>query len=179
MFDPTAFDNMKVVLEGALYDLDLDGEIRIIDRNDIMNLAKMSREFDVSFELVEEKGIPIVANFQLKAKLENLASELLPETKSSSIAGCHLELSFSFINKNEQMYFERLNDVFLSIWGQNRNILQTASFDPLNKNDYVKNKVSIGFNRVIEESQLEDLTDVVSFMLETIQKIKIVLKDSQ
>lgn len=38
MFDPTAFDNMKVVIEGAIYDLDLDGEISIIDRNDLLIL---------------------------------------------------------------------------------------------------------------------------------------------
>jgi hypothetical protein len=41
MFDPTAFDNMKVVLEGALYDLDIMGEIIITDRNDLFNTAKM------------------------------------------------------------------------------------------------------------------------------------------
>ena len=29
MFDPTIYDNIKVVLEGAVYDLDLEGKIII------------------------------------------------------------------------------------------------------------------------------------------------------
>ena len=40
MFDPTAYDNLKVILEGAVYDLDLSGELKIIERNDIVDLAK-------------------------------------------------------------------------------------------------------------------------------------------
>jgi hypothetical protein len=32
MFDPTAYDNKKVVTEGAAYDLDLEGQIRVVDR---------------------------------------------------------------------------------------------------------------------------------------------------
>ena len=49
MFDPTAFENMKVVMEGIFYDKDLSGEIIILDRNDIMNIAKLSRTYDLSF----------------------------------------------------------------------------------------------------------------------------------
>ena len=44
MFDPTAYENMRVVLEGIFYDKDLSGEILVIDRNDIVNTAKLSRE---------------------------------------------------------------------------------------------------------------------------------------
>ena len=51
MFDPTAFENIKVVLEGAVYDLDLNGEIIIIDRNDLINTAKLSRKYELSFQL--------------------------------------------------------------------------------------------------------------------------------
>ena len=76
MFDPTAFDNMKVVIEGALYDLDLAGKIVIIDRNDIMNIAKMSRRFDVSFTLPEAR---VTAMIEITSNLINLAAELLPE----------------------------------------------------------------------------------------------------
>ncbi|MGZ4162287.1 MAG: hypothetical protein ACXVNF_16040, partial [Neobacillus sp.] len=56
VFDPTAFDNMKVVIEGALYDMDIIGEIIITDRNDIMNMAKLSRRFDICFTLPNSEG---------------------------------------------------------------------------------------------------------------------------
>ena len=48
MFDPTAFENIRVVLEGIFYDKDLEGSIMIIDRNDIMNTAKLSRTYELS-----------------------------------------------------------------------------------------------------------------------------------
>ncbi len=34
MFDPTAFDNLKVIVEGAVYDFDLHGDILVTDRKD-------------------------------------------------------------------------------------------------------------------------------------------------
>jgi len=51
MFDPTAFDNLKVVLEGIVYDMDLNGMIQILDRNDFVNIAKMERTYNISFSL--------------------------------------------------------------------------------------------------------------------------------
>ncbi|WP_259317087.1 hypothetical protein [Heyndrickxia coagulans] len=40
MFDPTAFENMKTVFEGAAYDLDLRGEASITGRKDLVDLAE-------------------------------------------------------------------------------------------------------------------------------------------
>ncbi len=94
MFDPTAFDNMKVVIEGAIYDLDLDGEINIIDRNDLINLAKMSRSFDVSFKLPGNKTRQVIAKIILKSNLENLAAELLPGSLSDKDSGSMVRLEF-------------------------------------------------------------------------------------
>ena len=53
LFDPTAFDNMKVVLEGAVYDRDLFGDILIVSRDDLVNLATLSRKFTIEFVLKE------------------------------------------------------------------------------------------------------------------------------
>lgn len=36
MFDPTAFDNLKVIVEGAVYDFDLHGDILVTDRKDMI-----------------------------------------------------------------------------------------------------------------------------------------------
>ncbi|SID87142.1 Uncharacterised protein [Mycobacteroides abscessus subsp. abscessus] len=48
LFDPTAYENMKIVMEGLLYDKDLAGQISIIDRNELINTAKLSRTFEIS-----------------------------------------------------------------------------------------------------------------------------------
>ena len=50
MFDPTIYDNLKVVLEGEIYDRDLAGAIQIVDRSDIVDLAIMSRIFIMRFQ---------------------------------------------------------------------------------------------------------------------------------
>src|SRR4051794_1954411 len=91
MFDPTAFDNMKVVIEGALYDLDLSGQIIIIDRNDVVNIAKMSRSFDVYFTLPESE---VTAMIEIKSDLINLAAELLPDSHAEKQSGCYMKLQF-------------------------------------------------------------------------------------
>ncbi|UOK56770.1 hypothetical protein MGI18_18515 [Bacillus sp. OVS6] len=54
MFDPTAFDNLKVVLEGAIYDADLGGFITVIGRKDLVDLAAMSRCYQNTFQLKKE-----------------------------------------------------------------------------------------------------------------------------
>jgi len=51
MFDPTIFDNLKVVLEGLVYDHDLAGRIMITDRSDWIDLAKLSRSFRIRFRI--------------------------------------------------------------------------------------------------------------------------------
>ena len=53
LFDPTAFDNMKVVLEGAVYDRDILGDILVVNRDDLINLASLSRQFTMEFECKE------------------------------------------------------------------------------------------------------------------------------
>lgn len=52
MFDPTVFDNLKVAMENAVYDLDnLDSRIDITQRIDRLEMSVMSREFGVQFRL--------------------------------------------------------------------------------------------------------------------------------
>ena len=70
MFDPTAFENMRVVMEGILYDKDLSGDIMIVDRNDVINTAKMSRNFDLSFQLKSSFVSKVTCKVTLKANLE-------------------------------------------------------------------------------------------------------------
>ncbi|MDF0725751.1 hypothetical protein PY093_03360 [Cytobacillus sp. S13-E01] len=39
MFDPTIFDNLKVVIEGEVYDLDLTGDFLVTNRSDSIDIA--------------------------------------------------------------------------------------------------------------------------------------------
>lgn len=104
MFDPTAFDNMKVLLEGYLYDKDLDGLYAITDRNDFVNLAKMNRQFSIEYRIKKESNQNIRCKLTLLTSSQDIYDELL---KSSNEVGCLLEMEFLFIENVENETLQR------------------------------------------------------------------------
>jgi hypothetical protein len=56
LFDPTVYDNLKVVLEGAVYDLDLAGSILVTGREDWVNLADLSRTYKLTFVMADDRS---------------------------------------------------------------------------------------------------------------------------
>ncbi|MEH7418211.1 hypothetical protein V7266_23360 [Neobacillus drentensis] len=169
MFDPTAFDNMKVVIEGALYDLDIKGDIIITDRNDLINLAKMSRSFDVAFHLPEGKGL---AKIELKSTLINLAAELLPSIQTDHQAGCYVRLEFVLVSEKE-LNFHELKDILLEIWGNSRNISLTSYFNPLDTDQKISTSLTVEFGRLVTEDQMDDLVNMTGFVVTTLERINI------
>ncbi|MEQ2528469.1 hypothetical protein EKG37_12595 [Robertmurraya yapensis] len=170
MFDPTAFENMKVVIEGALYDRDLDGEIAIIDRNDLMNLAKLSRIYEVTF--TETANSSVQCTLILQANLENLAAELLPSNQESQQAGAHLTILFKMRHENRQELHEKIEDELARIWGNDRSINQNVSFNPMGKMGEIMKEIKLEFNRLIVEDQIDDLFMMVDYILASIKKLK-------
>jgi ASC-1-like (ASCH) protein len=172
MFDPTAFENMKVVLEGAVYDLDLTGDISIIDRNDYINTAKLSRKYELSFKAENSSGVS--AGIILEAELENLAAELLPVSRLEQQAGCWIRLLFSFEHQDNIIDYEKIQKVVSEIWGIGRKIKQTVNFYPLQK-EKMKSEVTIDFGRLVREDQIEDLTEMIDIMITTCEQIQAVI----
>lgn len=169
MFDPTAFDNMKVVLEGALYDLDIIGEISIIDRNDFVNLAKLSRSYEITFTQGRNQSIPCL--IRLEAGLANLAAELHPSNLDEKLAGAHLSVFFTTQHVNKEAVYNKIEEDLKKIWGDKRSFTQKVSFDPLNHSEKITNEITINFNRLIFEDQMDDLTSMVDYMITTMEKL--------
>lgn len=168
MFDPTAFDNMKVVIEGALYDLDIIGEIVITDRNDLINMAKMSRKFDVSFQLPNSV---VTAKIEMASNLVNLAAELLPAFLSEQQAGIYVSLQFGMVHDNKEIDFQAIKNILLSIWGSTRKITQMVKCYPLEierKNTHV---IKVEFDRLIREDQIDDLVEMIEFIMTTLKQL--------
>ncbi|HEY2420141.1 MAG TPA: hypothetical protein VGI04_01915 [Neobacillus sp.] len=172
MFDPTAFDNMKVVLEGALYDLDILGEIIITDRNDLINTAKMQRSFDLCFKLAESKESTVSAKIQLESKLDNLAAELFPSSLSKNLAGCNISLQFVVPHAEKIEDFHAIESLLVEIWGSMRKISQCNQYNPLAANKIITNVIIIEFDRLITEEQMDDLIEMTDFMITTIKRIE-------
>jgi hypothetical protein len=171
MFDPTAFDNMKVVIEGALYDLDLAGKIVITDRNDIVNMAKMSRSFDVHFQ----QSSIVTAKLEIKADLMNLAAELLPNFLSQKQSGCAIKLQFFHHGTTDEADLKNIRDIFLTIWGKSRQISQSVTITPLKS--LIDNCITIEFDRLISEDQMDDLVEMIEFMMKTNEQLQSYLRE--
>ncbi|MFJ5715139.1 hypothetical protein [Neobacillus sp. NPDC093127] len=169
MFDPTAFDNMKVVIEGALYDLDSSGDIVITDRNDLINMAKMSRQFNVSFQLPNSS---ITAVIEMKSMLVNLAAELIPNPLSGQLAGCHVKLQFFLEHRGKKLDYHALEAILLNLWGATRKITMAVQYDPLENEKKFSNVITVEFDRLISEDQLDDLVEMTEVMTTTLEQLE-------
>ncbi|MDQ0197598.1 hypothetical protein [Neobacillus ginsengisoli] len=172
MFDPTAFDNMKVVIEGALYDMDISGEIIIIDRNDIMNMAKLSRRFDICFTLPNSERIPVSAKIEMEAHLINLAAELLTVPQTENEGGCQVRLQFFIEHAENKENYPTIQKIFMDIWGETRKINQSVQYHPLSNEKKIKNSITVEFDRLISEEQLDDLVEMTDFMITTLKQLQ-------
>lgn len=170
MFDPTAFENMKVVIEGAIYDRDLDGEILVIDRNDLVNLAKISRIYEVTFALSGKHSV--TCTFRLKAELENLAAELLPSVFSRPKAGAHAEICFSLEHADIPFVHQWIDGEIKKIWGEDRDYEQIVRYDPFLDKKLIKKEINLSFQRLIYEDQMDDIEEMIDHMLLTLERLE-------
>ncbi len=90
MFDPTAFDNLKVVLEGAVYDLDLSGEINIINRKDLFDFANYERNYQIHYRLPQLPNTYVI--LQLKAEMNRFIAE--KKMKKELQAGAEIQITY-------------------------------------------------------------------------------------
>lgn len=175
MFDPTAYENMRVVLEGIFYDKDLSGEIMVVDRNDIINMAKLSRAYDLSFRLSSSFPSRITCRVELKADIENLTAELLPSKLSNKVAGCVVTIEFLFEHEEEQSFLIEVEQVLRQIWGEKRTIKLTVCREPLTPLQKVQHMAHISFDRIIREDQIDDLTEMTEYMMTTLHRLEHVI----
>ena len=175
MFDPTAFENMRVVIEGIFYDKDLSGDISIVDRNDVINTAKLSRVFDLSFQLISSSISKVTGRLTLEANLKNLAAELLPTSGSEKQAGCMVKIEFLFEHDSDESISLEVDQILRKIWGENRIIKQIIRYEPLMLNQIIHHTALITFDRIITEDQIDDMVEMVDYMMLTLEKLEKVI----
>ncbi|MCC3358420.1 hypothetical protein [Bacillus sp. REN16] len=169
MFDPTVFENLKVVVEGALYDLDLEGQILIVDRQDQVDMAKMGRYYQITFKDLSIDTIHVYID--LKMDLDNLVTEL---RNLDGDPGCILEIGFIFKLKSLDVC-PQIKQVLTTIWGGTREIKQEISYLYGTKNEFTNNSKVI-FHRLIHEGNIDDLLQMIDYILESIHQLHNVIK---
>lgn len=166
MFDPTIFDNLKVVLEGAIYDLDLSGFIHITNRDDSVNLAKMNRTFAAEFQRVAGMN---QAEIRLTANLKDLSAELL-EVQGEK-PGCELIIKFQTKVSDVQRQCPNIEIILKDVWGSRPSISQTISYEYGNEDKGFSNQITLSFGRKLDEEQIEDLPALVQYTLHSLEKL--------
>lgn len=174
MFDPTIYDNIKIVLEGELYDRDLSGELTISKRQDIINLADMSREFIIQFK---SKNInnDNYAEISLIASTEDLAKEIL-EIDSIIKPGAELIIKFFIAISHEELCKE-FSQIINNVWEYRPRIIHKISYiyDP--ENPYSKgmtDEIILKFDRKIDEDNIKDINSLISHTQKTLEGINLI-----
>ncbi|MEK3976745.1 hypothetical protein [Psychrobacillus sp. FSL K6-1267] len=166
MYDPTVFENLKVVFENLLYDMDnIERKINITNRTDRMDFSIIKRDFSIEFVLSDKQKV--TAEIIIEASLEELASEIL-ETPGKA-PGCTLQLKFqkSVIEVPEEC--KSIELALKEIWEDDITITQRLSFEygQLKKN-YV-NTILLSFHQKIKEENIGEIDDFLSSVIETLE----------
>lgn len=175
VFDPTAFENMKVVAEGAVYDLDFEGKAIVTGRQDLINLAEMSRIFAITFESrTAAGGRKISGTVKMEAGLDNLASELLKDGNPIK-AGVRMFVLIDISGYVTEKGREVLYDTAEEIWGRDRDIsvVRTEAQDGKNGEAVHAAQCRISFGRLIGEDQIDDLPMMAGYLLNTLDQISL------
>jgi hypothetical protein len=159
MIDPTVFDNLKVVIEGYIYDLDLEREIAVIDRRDIVDLASMSRKYTIIFEGLKTRNRSV--SIEIDMPHHELSAELL-QTKEKP--GCIVRVSFCE-KHDTQDYDELLFKKLKRSWGKQHEVKLFLTKEITLTNVYYHHKYHVEFQSLFGEDHLEELKNIVDYTI--------------
>ncbi|MGC5325855.1 hypothetical protein [Brevibacillus sp. SYSU BS000544] len=183
MFHPIVYDNIRVVLEGAVYDRDLDGEILVLSRADVVDLATFHRYFHIEFYLGEEvdPDKKVTSQIQLKTSLADIASEQLEQSITDHI-GCTICIHFTLHITDVVKDTEKITKILNDIWGHRPHITQEISTH-LDEHKQLqwppavfKNRITLDFHRKIDEGNIEDMQGLVEHSIESLERLHRLVK---
>ena len=178
MFHPLVFDNIRVVLEGGVYDRDFEGAITITDRSDVMDMATFQRLFQIDFEpaAAANRERAVKARMQLRTGLADIAAEQLEQPLTDHI-GCTICIHFFTVIQDVTDEVQRIAVLLNDIWGQRPSITQTVSVR-LEENriewppQTYHNQITLDFHRKIDEGNIDDLRDLIDHTVQSLASLQ-------
>ncbi|MFC5453057.1 hypothetical protein [Paenibacillus aestuarii] len=164
MFDPTIYENLKVVLEGAVYDLDLSGHILVTKRADLIDLSTMSRSYVIDF--TKKTTRPSKAELCLHVHLSDLAAEILENPSASP--GCTLEIKLYTKVTDAEKDCAEIEKQLLQIWEHRPKISQQLSFMYGSAVSFMNNQITLSFGRKINESHIDDFSRLLDYAMDSL-----------
>ncbi|GIO03681.1 hypothetical protein NW801_16235 [Brevibacillus laterosporus] len=181
MFHPIIYDNIKVVLEGAVYDHDLDGDILVINRVDAVDLAKFGRYFHIQFHLLSSKEDTskhkVTAEIQLSTELADIASEQLEQTLAVPM-GCRICIHFDVSMRDVRYESVQVIDLLNEIWGHRPHITQQVMFTVDEHQEFrwppeqFQVRIKLDFHRKIDEGNIPDINEIVAYCIESLRLLE-------
>jgi len=171
MFDPTIYENIKVVLEGEIYDVDLSGKILVTMRKDLIDLATMSRKFVIQFRLLDSVK-EIYAEINLIANTEDLANEILERDVMNS--GCEIIIKFYTVVADSENECKKIDNKLSTIWDNRPEITQRLSYNYIqneNNRPELLNEISLNFGRKIDEENISDIHNLVEYTIKSLKEL--------
>lgn len=170
MFHPTAYENFKIIVEGSVYDADFSGEIFVIDRSEQLDLAVLSRRFEITYTLRENENIK--GSIVVNAPIKQLAAEL--NIKDEQSIGAFIELHFRSEtgNKPGEALIAGITGCLQNIWGVERDYHVVTSEVYLNGSlEGWRIDSMVSFKRLVTENQAEDLYNLVPYGIRTLEEL--------
>lgn len=165
MFDPTVFDHLKTVLEGAIYDLDLGEHFEIVDRSDLVDLAKLSRIYSIC---LAKGGIEAV--IELATDAEGWSGEILED---GAPYPCELFVQFYFKVKDADRDLPGIPFRLNQIWKPYKpKIEQHVAFLYGSKETEFYNHINLIFPDGVDESFIPDIPRFIGLILETLTALE-------
>jgi hypothetical protein len=169
LFHPTVFDNIKIAFENQIYDYDnLDGILVVTDRSDLLNMALMSREFSLSFQLTA--GRSVTAEVFLTSSVKDLSDEILEVPNMDP--GCNLSLRFYMEIEDIPAECQAIESILKAIWGPEFQPVQSLSFIYGQEGETYNNCIELRFKRQITEEQMEDIPNLLNHLLQSVEELE-------
>ncbi|WP_078553613.1 hypothetical protein [Bacillus alkalicellulosilyticus] len=165
MFDPTIYENLKVVLEGDIYDLDFAEKIEVTNRRDLIDLATMSRQYSIQYQIRECIHTYPYAEITLRSELEDFAIEKIEGNEYK--AGCYVEVEFvtEIFREQDCDYIQKY---LLKLW-DHRPLINQKIYYTYGHESQVFCKIQLNFTRKINEEQVDDIQKVVHYSLSSLE----------
>ncbi|RSK27315.1 hypothetical protein EJF36_10700 [Bacillus sp. HMF5848] len=170
-FDPTAFDNLKILIEGSVYDFDLSGRIYIKNRSDLIDLANMSRTYKIEVACHKKNSLN-TATLILSTNLQELSKELLHQ--SSTKFGCNFKILYSSKSTHYEMASYRIRKIVKHHFDEQYTVLQNIMFQS-HHSDKTEEVYTITteaiLNTLLYEEDVEDIPYIINNVISTLQSI--------
>ncbi|CAG7628149.1 hypothetical protein ACFQI7_15230 [Paenibacillus allorhizosphaerae] len=175
MFDPTIFDNLKVVLEGCLYDQDAEGEIAVTRREDLLDLAGMGRTFRMEIRL---PGSSVSAVVQLSSALPDFAAELRGIRLAGQRPGAELEIVYGMPGNASDDLAEAMIERMANLWGSEDADLSHERIQRYGGGSEPNRtlRFTVRFRHKMDESHMEELGPLAEHLVASLKTIEEALK---